>query len=523
MEWQMLGLLHTILRKREMDPATNLVATKRLIGALPLQDEYEAHHMIVKVLNLFNSSTEPLNRERLQILFRLDESCQGLQDGLSRQYLKNTRSLKHAEKVLWKEIFALNWHLAHAYQAFLRQLVTHRGESEFSNDLPVIATRAMHYFGTEVKWRYFHQEEMESNMWRRLHKIYLIAESENFAGERITLADGSMTTCGDEYLQILLLDLLTPTSLKSVEIEVLDHMLNKWSAQIALDRVADAAYHTHRIDFSAGAGASRLIGAGEGGDKVRYFSIKGVLESLNKVVDGLRAGELPEKHDLPFDCRLLKCVDLLEQVTILWSRGTALRILPRDKYRRPVEVASGFEALKLKLMPGAEMIDEISGNPEYWALVNESERGVGLKIDSPTSESPSVGNLVGIRDLGGNDRWEIGVVRWLTATDDGRMAAGVEKLSFSPRLVELKSVENPLIEPGLEANAAPSAEALFLPRVDEHGMASSLIFPSHLFSAGRLLDLYDSSVIYRVRLSSVVEQNTEWTMAKFDILGRRQI
>jgi hypothetical protein len=75
----------------------------------------------------------------------------------------------------------------------------------------------------------------------------------------------------------------------------------------------------------------------------------------------------------------------------------------------------------------------------------------------------------------------------------------------------------------MEAGATPLAEALFLPRVDEHGMASSLILPSNLFSAGKLLDLHDSSVIYRTRLTSVVEQNAEWAMARFDILGRRQI
>ena len=518
----MLSLLHTIFRKRVADPATSLAATKQLINSLPLQDEYEAHHMIVNALNLFNSSTEPLNRERLKVLMRLDESCQGIQDSLCHQYLKNQKALKHAEQALWKEIFALYWHLAHAYQSFLREIVSNHSESELGDDLPLITTRAMHYFGMEVKWRYFHQEGIEPNMWRRLHKLYRISESASFTKEQIELADGKATTCGDEYSQILLLDLLTPTSLRSAEIEVLDRMLGQWSKYVSLDRNIDVATHTHLVDLSDGTGASRLAGDVEKGDKLRYLSIKAVLEKLNKVVEGLRAGDLPEKHSLPFDCRSLKCLDLLEQASILWNRGAALRNFPREKERRPVEVVCGMESLMLRLAPGNGKESEIGKNTEYWALVNESERGVGLKIDSPASGCPSFGSLIGIRPLASNDRWEIGAVRWLTESDEGRVSAGVEKFSYSPRLVELKTVENPLIDPGMEGDAVLFAGALFLPHVDEHGMASSLILPGNLFSAGKLLDLHDSSVIYRIRLTSVVEQNVEWTMAKFDILGRRQ-
>src|SRR4030066_1765991 len=92
----MLSLLHTLFRKRVKTPANSLAATKHLISSLPLQDEYEAHHMIVNPLNLFNSSTEPLNRERLKVLMRLDESCQGLQSSLCRQYRKNQKALRKA-------------------------------------------------------------------------------------------------------------------------------------------------------------------------------------------------------------------------------------------------------------------------------------------------------------------------------------------------------------------------------------------------------------------------------------------
>lgn len=518
----MLDLLHSFFRKREVSPATSLTATRRWISTLPLQDEYEAHHMIVEALNLFNSSTEPLNRERLKVLMRLDESCQALQDSLCRQYLKNQKTLKHAEKALWKEIFALYWHLAHGYQAFIREVINNRGNSELSSYLPLMTTRAMHYFGMEVKWRYFHQEAIEPNMWRRLHKLYRIGESAGFAREKLQLASGDNTTCADEYVQILLLDLLTPTSLKPSEIELIDRMLNDWSRLVTLEREFNPAWHTYLVDLAEGGGADRLGGDSVSGEKLRYLSLNGIQDELAHALQGLRAGDPPEKHGLLL-CSVPQCMDFLDQVATLWQRGSSTRALPREHSRRPVEVVCGLAALKARLKPGAKAVDDAGNASEYWALENESDRGVGLKIDSPGTENPAIGHLIGIRTLGGGEHWEVGAVRWVTSTDTVRLSLGVEKLSQSPRLVELRTVENPLVEPGGAANAALVAEALFLPRVDEHGMASSLILPGEKYFNGRLLDLHDSNVIYRIRLTSLMEQADEWARAKFDILGRRQI
>lgn len=518
----MLGLLQIFFRKQEADPATSLAATRRWISSLPLQDEYEAHHMIVNALNLFNSSTEPLNQERLQVLQRLDESCQGLQSSLCRQYVKNRATLKQAEKQLWQEIFALYWHLAHGYQAFVREIIASRGEGELSAELPQVTTRAMHYFGMEVKWRYFHQKGVEPNMWSRLHKLYRIAESARFEQKKIELAEGQITTCRDEYLQILLLDLLAPTSLKLEEIEAIDSLLNFWSKKIVLERKPVPDQHTHWVNLSEGTGATCFAGSIEEGEKLRYFNMQGVLAELSTVINGLRAGELPEKFHLHQGRQFPGCLHFLENAATLWQRGAASRVLPREKERRPAAVACGLEAIKLRLKSGAEAVSEPEVEQEYWALENESDKGAGLRIDTPAKNPPCEGNLVGVRALASNARWEIGVVRWVKSSEMGRVSVGLEKLSCSPRLVSVSVVEDPLVAPGSGADQQNRIEGLFLPRVDEYGMASSLILPAELHSSGKLVDLYDSNVIYRVRLTSELEKSSEWCRTKFDILGRRQ-
>ena len=85
-----LNLL-SVFRKKSDDPNTSLQAAKRWVSSLPLEDEYEAHRMIVNALSLFNSSKEPLNRERLKVLIRVDESSFPLQQSLSNHYMRKRK------------------------------------------------------------------------------------------------------------------------------------------------------------------------------------------------------------------------------------------------------------------------------------------------------------------------------------------------------------------------------------------------------------------------------------------------
>lgn len=517
-----LNLL-SVFRKKSGDPNTSQQAAKRWVSSLPLEDEYEAHRMIVNALSLFNSSEEPLNRERLKVLVRLDESSFPLQQSLCDHYMRNRKTLKNMEKTLWKGIFALYWHFAHGYQAFIKHVLTNEdAKSELKSFLPQLTARAIHYFGMEMKWRYFHQEGVESNMWRRMNKLYRISESLGFSHSKIKL-HGAMrlTTCADEYVRSMLLNLLNPTSLNAEQIEILDSWLTRWTKLVTLDTIFDANKHTHYVDLSQGASASRIGASVASGEKTRYWSIKEIAVELDKARSDLRAGvlpEKPEKFELPIDWTLPMYSNLLDQVSAIWSRGNATPL--SESGRQAVTVACGmaaiYECLKEKspaLRGAAENLDY--QNHAHWLLENdsESEGGVGLKIETTACENAVIDNLVGVKTMSGTSQWEIGAVRWMTNSVPDKFCIGVEKFSHSPRLVELSGTES-------EGPATYATEAIFLPQVDKHGMASSLIMPDTAFSARGLLDLLDKNSVYRIRLTNVLENSQGWIRVKFDVLSR---
>ena len=510
--------LLSVFRKKSNDTAQQ--AVKRWVSSLPLEDEYEAHRMIVNALSLFNSSKEPLNRERLKVLIRLDESSFPLQQSLSNHYMRKRKTLKNMEKTLWKGIFALYWHFAHGYQAFIKHILTNEdAKSELKSFLPQLTARAIHYFGMEMKWRYFHQEGVESNMWRRMNKLYRISESLGFNHSKIKL-HGAMrlTTCANEYVRSMLLNLLNPTSLSVEEIEILYSWLAHWTKLVILEPIFDANKHTHYVDLSQGASACRVGANVASGQKTRYWSIKEIAAELDKARSDLRAGVVPEKFELPIDWTLLMYSNLLDQVSAIWSRGNATPL--QETGRQAVTVACGmaaiYECLKEKSPPLRGVAENLDyQNHAHWLLENDSgsENGVGLKIETTACENAAIDNLVGVKTMSGTSQWEIGAVRWMTNSVPDKFCIGVEKFSHSPRLVELSGTEN-------AGSATHATEAIFLPQVDKQGMASSLIMPDTAFSARGLLDLLDKNSVYRIRLTNVLESSQGWIRVKFDVLSR---
>ena len=516
----MLDLLN-FFRRRESDPFASGKALKRLVKSLSQRDDYEAHQMLVSAFKQFADSEEVPTLDRLRVLMRLDESSESIREALRSLYLENPHGLKQGESAAWKEISSLYWYLARGYQAFVRRTLASRGKDDFAAYLPLITARALHHYGTAIKWRYFHQEAVDTKMWGRLHKLYRVAESARFADTKARLDErGGFGTCTQQYVRILLLSSLDPTCLRSAQLEAVELWLASWASLVTLDREVDAAQHSHCVDLAQNAGPARLAGVGAIAGKMRYLGMQALLAEVKAVREKLQAGEVPEGFQVPVGWSLPRCIDLLDQVASLWSRGAASRLLPREREKKRVEVACGIEAIRMCLRPGAAVL-ETAEPIRQGEMEDQGDGGFGLRFESANASCPGIGSLVGLKTLGQDDPWEIGAMRWVTHTPDS-VAVGIEKLSRAARLVELDEIQNDAQSMTLNGVENERIEAIFLPMVGELGMASSLIMPGEEYAVVRQLELHDGSVVYRVRLTNVLESSGDWVRVRFDVLGRRQ-
>lgn len=477
---------------------------------LRAQDEYEAQKQVIDALSGFLKSQESLTRERLKVLRHVDETSQVFQKKLGETYFQHQSELKRGEDVLWKSMTTLFSRLAHSYQLFIHEIVAQRGKSEFTRYLPTIAARTLHYYAQGIKWGYFHQEPVQPVMWKRLHKYYLMCESAHLATAEVELNSKRLTTCSNEYMQILLLDMIKPMTLSPKQIEMVDHWLDHWSHLVLLEQDCDPETHMHCVDLSTGVGARKLLEEMHGPD-LRCWSMADLYLQIRKSRTGLTEGDWSEHAELGEECVLPDCIDLLDYVARYWIRPEAARRQSRAPVEdRMMEMACGVGAIYSCLQPEEATRPGHKIPFEHWAVQDESEGGYGLVEARPT-ERAQEGKLVLVKPSGHDGAWEIGVVRWKRDSESGMPALGVERLSDDPKQVELT-----------EADGGEGViKALFLPKLYQRDINSSLILQTADFREGRLLDMHYRNNVFHVRLAEVVDSSEEWVRVHFTVLGNR--
>ena len=334
------GLLNT-----GVDLATNSQATKRWITKLPVENQSEAQKMIVNALHHFQTSKQPLNRERLKVLLQLDQSNQPLQEVLTEKYFDLRKSFKEGEKALWKGVMTPHWLLGRAYYAFIKHHLANRVGSQIGPYLPLITSRALHYFRLEIKWNYFHQQPIQASMWSRVHKLYRLSEWGKFERDEIKLNDGGKRiNCRDEYVKILLLDLLNPVNLQSAQIETIDQWMGDWDELVDLEKTWLSSIHTHCIDLSHGAGSSRVTSENNH-EKLRFWNMAEPLSAIRWVKNQVHDA-IENMQDEPQEvAHLSQQLELLDLMARTWMRPAPKRVARASSVHQSPEMRQALYAV----------------------------------------------------------------------------------------------------------------------------------------------------------------------------------
>lgn len=104
------------------------------------------------------------------------------------------------------------------------------------------------------------------------------------------------------------------------------------------------------------------------------------------------------------------------------------------------------------------------------------------------------------------------MVRWKKESETGAPALGVERLSDAPKQVNLSVVDS-------DGETGAIIKGLFLPKLYQRVINSSLIMEPADYQEHQLLDMHYRNNIIRIRLTEIVDNSDDWVRTHFEVQG----
>lgn len=488
-------------------------------------------------------------KERHRFLELLREPVHYVQNSLVRRFTgmpfplpEKARRISLLARTLYDE-------MALGYKTAIEEML---GGSFLTRDnklLTVLIHRAVRYLSRSLLTCYQTYTTHPENTWLELHSLYLYSEHKNIYQNPIKdeynplMPDSSIARV---YKQILLLALTSPYRLRQGEAEAVYSALARWAG------------HGHITPYNDPSASEALFVVHMDSDEApdyRVFDHRNCDNELCRLVDTAQLSQVltselerRESGDIsgPIGAQLMRL--------LIRTWGVApKRVFSRNERQATIEVVIGTTMLhralareladpqlsgklaqfRSKALSDSDTLtidvwdifssEEMKANYEHyfkltegqteadgkvpelvsetWQIRNESAGGYRLALEPNQSAKVQVGELVGVHHNRNEDKWEIGVVRWLRQALDGGLEIGVQALApqVLPVMVKNEKTEK------TGGRAADYQYALLLPKIPALKQPSTLITPIMLFQRGDELSLHSPGNDLRITLTQQLQ------------------
>jgi hypothetical protein len=345
--------------------------------------------------------------------------------------------------------------------------------------IPALLVQAADWMAAVLVASYRTYTPLPPGTWRQLHEIYLFAEEGGFAANEIEEELGRSVQAA--YCQSLLLSLADPYRLRPAETDAIvaaaGSAMDAATITRAAPRTPTAAHFV--VDSDADRGPRVAGGAPTRGASMRVLD-------ANAVIDRLRARRAALR-DVPASSSKARAATdeaaLIDKLLALWGdpprrgfrRGASqssvaicvgLAAVRHFVAKEALDEAAQADAIRRGItMPLLAIADDEA--PEAhpvleWDIVDEGAGGLKVRRMHPR-QVVSVGEIVGIRMLG-RPRWIVGVVRWMSTSEDGALDFGLQFLAPGaiPVWLQPTITAMPQARPGLLLQGAGDADDVLL-------------------------------------------------------------
>jgi cyclic-di-GMP-binding protein len=504
---------------------TNPKKARAWIESLPLTKTVEAAKLVLQTISTLNLAKMP-GEERVALAEVYRPVVAVLLDELQDIYVNSTLPLPARAREAFDLARDLRTQCAIAYKILLLEKAPKLSMFGAKKNLPGAMYWAMHYLQSQLLQCYKTYHPCTPGVWQELHSLYL------HAGEQGTLAEigdaETKSTMRDLYTDALMISLADPYRLMSREV----------------DKVLDTLQQNRGlVDIHAsneGLNLQRHFLVALDGDLPPKVLIQGIAPPAGQILRLVDPTRLVEKiqqriraqsgagsnaaakgratHDL---------ADLQQRLIRLWGDP------PKRQFRRnpadasialcsSIKAIAHFTELASNEDPEADAQairdgdtipllkiprDDISAaiGVEEWHVLNQSANGLRLYREAGGSVGVTVGEVVGMRFIGGRN-WNVGVVRWLTLLEGNALEFGVELLAPGATSIT--------IEPTIGSGSKPMP-ALVLQNTNPEWDDDTVLSLTDTFSDLREFELIEHDEVTVVRATTLLERTSRFDLFQF--------
>ncbi|HET9113864.1 MAG TPA: hypothetical protein VFN66_08340 [Burkholderiales bacterium] len=496
------------LRWGETSPLDSLSSTHTWVAALQGLSGYEAHQEVLVMLEKFNRLGPPFSEQHLHILGLIEHAGSKLQYQLIARFLQNQTDIECGDISYWPEITAFYALLAESYRSIS---LTESTRKKSASSLPITVLRALHYQGKLIQWRYLRYEMPGQDDWEILYNLYQIAVEKGFSDRSLVLKGSAYCTCQSVYARILLLHLMRPIGLSSLEIELAAYWTWKWRDTIQLSDRFDPERHTHFIAAADNATPQPLDKTKPPVSAACYWSVS---ETLGQLRNLAQIQAQPSSQ-----------IKLYGVYFTVDKAGAIRRILSRLTGNKSAFSSSASAAVlpqRIKVSWGEKtVIAELADNrrrlpvPAYHVTIGHpDENHFRLTIDPASSRlKTTLNELLISYNEPMTEVLALSAIRWIEKSGAAKLNLGMEKIGHRPRLVTFNALADSA-GPGMSGQAGGEGKFIAVVTTEPQALISFRAIPA------RYLDMRDGDYIYRIRLQEILEQTRSWVRVQFTLLTR---
>ncbi|MBU0654477.1 MAG: hypothetical protein KJ914_05000 [Gammaproteobacteria bacterium] len=520
---------------------------KAWVDSLPLADPGETTRRVFHgLIDLNRRALPPQTRLAISELLRpaIDVSLENLQRHLvARAFPLTSKSQKIFEltQSLMLE-FAGSWQLA-----ALDMLTKQEGNKK---SLQTAVYRAMDYLGRVLLLTYSVYIRTRETLWHDIHHLYLLAVEHGLDHLPTRDAAPGAPTIEARFIQINLLALAKPYSLRQGEVGRLMQYIARHTSQVTITRDADEVVgkYVHAAILNSDEPAVLMPSSDlPHSPTVRVLNLNALVSSMDahihkledqgipamilheglsrnlakRVIFHLTAvrnrsfNRFPKKEKIGMVTRM---VDVLAVIRELQKADTAADTEEEDMLFNVFMSADYASEDEVRQAVIASAADEQGARIQSWSIMNASVGGYGLCWEGKEESGARVGEIVALRDLTKDgSAWMIGVVKWLEFMPGKGLCCGVELLSTKAMVLKVLQVTNRTLRQSLPV------EGLMLPSIEGARPDPALVLPAYMFQMGDEIRLEFAEREEKVRLVLLDECLGAFAFFRFTTLAEKPV